>query len=172
MKFYAGIGSRETPADVAELMTRIAQHLSAEGYTLRSGHASGADQAFEAGTGSKEIYIPWKRFNASPDGILPSPAAFVMAEDFHPNWKNCNYASKALHARNCHQVLGLGLDEPVEFVIAWTYDGTPVGGTGQALRIAEHHRIPIFNLFNASQRRYWELMIEPMQEAQASSGIA
>ena len=44
---YAGIGSRETPMEVLELMTKASAWLGAKGYTLQSGGAIGADMAFE-----------------------------------------------------------------------------------------------------------------------------
>lgn len=44
---YAGIGSRETPMEVLELMTKASTWLGARGYTLQSGGAIGADMAFE-----------------------------------------------------------------------------------------------------------------------------
>ena len=44
---YAGIGSRETPMEVLELMTKASTWLGAKGYTLQSGGAIGADMAFE-----------------------------------------------------------------------------------------------------------------------------
>ncbi len=52
--------------------------------------------------------------------------------------------------RNVPQVLGRTLNPQYysKFVIAWTKDGKATGGTGQALRIAEHYNIPIYNLFN------------------------
>jgi len=48
-KYYAGIGSRSTPAEVLGKMTSIAGKLCDLGYVLRSGGAPGADTAFEAG---------------------------------------------------------------------------------------------------------------------------
>ena len=168
-KTYAGIGSRETPADVCALMTSIATHLRKDGYILRSGHAPGADSAFEAGAGNEaEIWIPWRGFNGSKSPLLPIPAAFAMAEEYHPKWTAVNLGGRSLHARNCHQVMGRDLVSPVEFVICWTYDGRASGGTGQALRIAEAHKIPVYNLFNDSDRRYWEVLMErpPEQAAQ------
>ncbi len=167
-KTYAGIGSRETPDDVCALMTSIATHLRKDGFTLRSGHASGADSAFEAGAGPEaEIWLPWRGFNGSKSPLLPIPAAFAMAEEYHPNWKAMNLGGRSLHARNCHQVMGRDLVSPVEFVICWTYDGGASGGTGQALRIAEAHNIPVYNLYADRHRRYWELMIEPPREQAA-----
>jgi hypothetical protein len=42
MKYYAGIGSRETPKDILDLISKIAIKLESLGYTLRSGGADGA----------------------------------------------------------------------------------------------------------------------------------
>lgn len=144
MKYYAGIGSRETPPRVLAKMTAIAQDLAAQGYILRSGAAEGADSAFEAGAGdAKEIWIPWRGFQNHPSRLVPSLAAFEMAARFHPAWERCSRGARALHARNCHQVLGADLATPVEFVVCWTKDGRASGGTGQAIRIAQHHGIPV-----------------------------
>lgn len=43
---YTGIGSRETPEKVQQFMAEIGQALGAAGWTLRSGFADGADNAF------------------------------------------------------------------------------------------------------------------------------
>lgn len=159
MKIYTGIGSRETPADVLALMTKIARRMAGAGFLLRSGAAPGADSAFEAGAGDlKEIYVPWKGFNGSALGMTPTPEAFVMAEKFHPAWNRCRRGARALHARNCHQVLGLNLRIPTSLVICWTMDGLSGGGTGQAIRIATHHKIPVHDLcIPVIRKRYEEL---------------
>lgn len=66
---YAGIGSRETPASVLDLMSRIARKLGARGWTLRTGGAEGADLAFYAGAydsapkGLVELCLPWYKYN-------------------------------------------------------------------------------------------------------------
>ena len=68
-KYYTGVGSRETPKDVLDLMEKIAYKLSKKGWILRSGGAEGADSAFFQGcekyssTPIAEIYIPWNGFN-------------------------------------------------------------------------------------------------------------
>lgn len=36
MKYYAGIGSRSSPPEILELMTKIAVKLRGQGWTLRS----------------------------------------------------------------------------------------------------------------------------------------
>lgn len=150
MKYYAGIGARETPPEICAKMTKIATILATKGYILRSGGADGADKAFEKGVMNvlkKEIYLPKLKFNGSLSTLLPSPEAFDIAARFHPVWDELDESSKRFHARNAHQVLGKDLKTPSEFVICWTKDGKASGGTGQALRMAEHYKIPIRNLF-------------------------
>lgn len=146
MKYYAGIGSRETPERILDIMTATALQMAGLGFTLRSGHADGADKAFELGAALKEIYLPWRRFNGSTSLLLPTPDAFIMAEKYHPAWDKCSPAAKKLHARNCHQVLGHDLKTPSEFVVCWTPNAGGGGGTGQAIRIAKAHGIMVYDL--------------------------
>lgn len=146
-RYYAGIGSRSTPPFILRTMTRVAERLRARGFILRSGGANGADSAFEAGAGdAKEIYLPWPRFNGNNSPLSkPSPEAFEMAAQVHPAWDRCSRGARALHARNCHQVLGADLATPVEFVLCWTPSGSESGGTGQAIRIAHKHDIRVLD---------------------------
>jgi len=158
---YAGIGSRKTPADVLALMRRIGERLALRGWTLRSGHAEGADQAFEAGClaagGRHEIFLPWPGFNGAPDApgyVCPRFGATLMVEAarFHPAWAQCNPGVRKLHARNVCQVLGLDLDAPIAAVICWTPGAAAGGGTGHAIRIAHAYGIPVFDLGAADRR--------------------
>jgi hypothetical protein len=147
---YAGIGSRETPSDVCEVFAALGEWFAKKGYILRSGHAKGADQAFERGCdrgqGAKEIYLPWKGFEGSNSAlVLQNKKAYTIAEQFHPYWSNLSEYAKKLQARNSHQVLGEDLNTPSAFVVCWTNNGSGKGGTGQALRIAKHYNIPIFD---------------------------
>jgi hypothetical protein len=159
MRAYAGIGSRRTPDEIRSVMTALASQLADRGYTLRSGHATGSDQAFERGAVTQaEVYLPWPTFeqNVRCDAIYmqPSPSleAVQMAAAHHPAWNRLGHGPRALHARNCHQILGSDLNDPVSFVVCWTRDGATdnpgpsTGGTGQALRIAAAHGISVFNL--------------------------
>jgi hypothetical protein len=159
MRTYAGIGSRRTPTSTLELMAALAAKLAQQNYTLRSGHASGADQAFECGAfAHAEVYLPWPGFEQSTrcDAIYlqgrPTDAAIHMASEHHPSWDRLSDGARLLHARNCHQILGRDLNDPVSFVVCWTPDGATTnpgpetGGTGQALRLALAQSIPIFNL--------------------------
>lgn len=151
MIYYAGIGSRETPTEILELFENIGTCLANKGLILRSGHAPGADKAFEKGcdkvNGKKEIFLPWRGFEgSSSDLVVCDQKAWEIAEEHHPYWHNLSDGARKLQARNSHQVLGWDLETPSKFVICWTKGGKGSGGTGQAIRIAKHYNIPIFDV--------------------------
>lgn len=120
MKFYAGIGSRETPSHILTLMCDLGRKLALDGWTLRSGHADGADQAFEKGAdlarGKKQIWLPWDGFNGAPryeetNGWTHRVARLggedeEIAAAHHPAWNRCSRAARLLHTRNVGQILG------------------------------------------------------------------
>jgi ribA/ribD-fused uncharacterized protein len=161
--FYAGIGSRETPAEVQKEMQNIAKFLERLGFTLRSGGAQGADVAFERGTAKKEIFL-----GSKPAGITE----LKIAKAIHPAWNAMMLATAKravennrdpeqavqavsnLMARNTNQIFGSDLNIPVDFVVCWTPDGAETtaergrdtGGTGQAIDMASRKGIPVFNL--------------------------
>lgn len=152
---YAGIGSRETPLNIQQQIVDIGFQLGQSGWLLRSGHADGADQAFEEGAisvrGKMEIFLPWPGFNDAPKGgsyitRKLTPELLDYAKQFHPAWDKCSNAAKSMHARNVCQIMGEDGNQLVDLVICWTKNGKGGGGTGQALRIAKHHKIPIFDL--------------------------
>lgn len=152
---YAGIGSRNTPEPVLALMQRCATRLEVLGYTLRSGGANGADSFFEAGCTHKEIYLPWPGFNGRQSEFQAvCDKALTLAATIHPRWDRLGRAARNLMGRNCYQVLGRDLSNPVDFVLCWTPDGVEdeqsrtqaTGGTGQAIALASRHGIPVFNL--------------------------
>jgi hypothetical protein len=155
MKYYSGIGSRETPEDILNIMSKIAIFLSKQNFLLRSGGADGADSAFESGCdkvrGKKEIYLPWKNFNKNPSkDYYVSAAALSLAEKYHPTWASLSHGARLLHGRNCYQVLGLELNTPSSFIICW-HKG--FGGTMQAVRLAKSYRVPVYNLFVKKERK-------------------
>jgi hypothetical protein len=147
-KYYAGIGSRETPLSLLPLIKEIVEILNKKGYTLRSGGAQGADSYFEKYSIKNEIFLPWKDFNGNKSDLYSAPhhLAIEMAKVFHPNYEALSSAAKTLMARNSQQIFGSDMKTPVEFVVCWTKDGKASGGTGQALRIAKEYNIPIYNL--------------------------
>ncbi len=171
MKAYAGIGSRSTPPYVLERMTKTASTLDSLEYILRSGGAYGADAAFEKGVGSerKQIFLPWANFNHHPSDLhlgsthLDEDQALTLAQQFHPAWDRCSSGARKLHARNCHQILGPTLDDPVKFVLCWTEGGKETGGTSQALRIAHHYDIYVCNLGAADGDDDLQLLLEELQ---------
>ena len=168
---YAGIGARATPAETQELMTQVAAELGAQNFTLRSGGARGADQAFEAGANlansPKQIFIPNDGFNGRTSGVDSASAdiprrAFDIAAEHHPSWDRLKPATQALHARNTLQILGPHCDQPVDFVLCWTADGRDSGGTGQALRVARAYNIPIANLGGPDAPRDVDAVLEKL----------
>lgn len=172
-KVYAGIGSRKCPNHILELMQVVAYNLAQLGWKLRSGGAEGADTAFQTGVEKfcefkfppkdyQEIYIPWsnpsKPFNNllqdRERGIIVenNPAADILAAQHHAVYSALSQGGKKLMKRNCFQVLGPQLNDPVKMIICYTVDGSigetsrDTGGTGQAIRIAFANNIPIYNL--------------------------
>lgn len=171
--FYTGIGSRETPEEVLNVMHAIAVSLWRSKWTLRSGGAAGADTAFERGAGPMSvIYLPWRGFNGRWGMVntvdKPSLAAYKMASDIHPAWQSLGAGAKAMHARNCHQVLGWTLEEPSQFVVCWTPDGCEdestraksTGGTATAIVLASRRGIPVFNLQKEDAKRRLNAYLE------------
>lgn len=161
MKYYTGVGSRNTPPEILALMAKIGYALAQQGWILRSGGAEGADSAFErgvrdAGAAEKmEIYLPWRNFNGNSSqrfGVCNE--ARELAATVHPAWQHLSQAAQSLHARNCYQVLGENLATPSSFLVCWTPDGCvsaetrkkTTGGTATAIVLAERKGIPRFNL--------------------------
>lgn len=185
-RWYAGIGSRETPQDVLQLMEEIAIELAHAGRGLRSGGARGADSAFERGAieadGRREIFLPVAGYGRRQDGIdaasLPSAAeAEALAKTLHPAWDRLDAIGRRLMARNANQVLGAGLDDPVRFVLCWANgsrrrNGKIVdvaGGTGLACRLAASRGIEVFNLKDLDHRQRIEQWIERIRDERRSS---
>lgn len=149
--FYAGIGARATPQVALDTIKHIARFLALDGYALRSGAAEGADTAFEEGcdseNGWKEIYLPWPMFRGHTSPLYGvSDEALELAKKHHPNWNSCSKYAQLFHGRNCYQVLGIDLKTPAKMVVCWTPEGKVVGGTGQAIRLAQAYEIPVINL--------------------------
>jgi hypothetical protein len=145
MNHYAGIGSRDTPQHILNMMQRLGFHMANLGWTLRSGGAIGADTAFEIGCnlvgGSKEIFLSK---DATPDAI-------ELALKYHPNPKALKQKGDyvlGLMGRNMQIISGTMLDKDVEFVVSWTRDGKDSGGTGHTMRYCWDKGIRVYNLFD------------------------
>ena len=152
---YAGIGSREAPPEALEQCRELAGLFERLGFVLRSGAAQGCDAAFESGLRSPEraeIFLPWSGFMGHASRFRsPTPQAIALARVIHPAWQRLNAHARWLQARNSHQVLGADLRSPVRFIACWTPGAMQVGGTAQAMRIADSRGIPIFNLASSRQ---------------------
>lgn len=167
---YAGVGARETPTPVLDLMEELAGRLATEGWTLRTGFSPGADQAFCRGAlragGEIELFLPCPGFEAPALSKLlanaaesqvrvrgqPTAQARRIGAESHPTWHALDQATRLLRSRDVHEVLGENVSDPVALVICWTPDGSvdggspDAGGTGQALRVARAHGVPVLNL--------------------------
>ena len=149
----AGIGSIQTPNEICAAMFKIGTWCAIQKIEVRSGHANGADWAFENGAGELCIaYLPWVGFNSQlkmcGNAIILDFTKEVMelAEKYHPSFNYLSPGAKKLIARNSFQVLGSDLKSPVNAIVCWTKDAKTVGGTGQALRIAEDYGLPVINM--------------------------
>lgn len=159
--FFAGVGSRDTPKDVLELMAEIGGLMTEADIRLRSGGAIGADSAFwegarEVDPAGMEIFLP-KAKRHIPEGILHmSPVFERLAKNFHPfpegitpdpqNPNDKRHYYLKLMARNGNQVFGTDFRNPSNAVICWTKGGKGEGGTGQAIRLASSVGIPVIDL--------------------------
>lgn len=141
--YYSLVGSRETPKDIMELMTRFVEKGCRYGYISRSGGADGSDTCAEEGVyrflstqelpesfagNYMEIYLPWKDFNgrcSQSSGYYTLPwmdskyEAEKIASETHPAWERCSQGAKKLHTRNVLQGLGQDLQTPSRFILCW-----------------------------------------------------
>lgn len=167
-KILTGVGSRETPKPILELIRKVSKKLVLSGYTLRSGGAYGADTAFYEGwwdaykedqcVPETEIYLPWDGFNYHRAGknylVVNDKEILSQAEELvneiHPAVNRLNRGAKALHTRNCFQVLGRDLSAPSTLFLCYAKvdsKGEPSGGTRTAIKLAEKYNIKVTNLF-------------------------
>lgn len=164
-KYYAGVGSRETPDDVLLLMIRLGRTLADVGYTLSSGDAIGADRAFWFGaTLSPRHAEVGCRIYLHKDGYqgrFNNPKiGFLVATQFRETWDKAEAIASAarggfyglgpggiaLHTRNVFQIYGHTLRAKVGSVYYW---GLPKGktekvngGTNTALQLAIKANLP------------------------------
>jgi len=159
-KIYAGIGSRETPGTILDLMASLGGLLAENGWYCRSGNATGADQAFARGVNQVDptrmvVYLPWPGFErqALVEGNRvienPSREAIELARREIHWYDRCKQGAQKMFARNMHQVLGSKLNYPARFIVCWTPGGADVGGTAYAIRLARKHGVVVHNMGTA-----------------------
>lgn len=171
---YAGIGSRETPKEILELMTKAGRWLSELGYTLNTGltfygKKEGADGAFIDGVSQ----VKGKMNLFAPEKIKDGGIELEIAKEIHPYWDKLKPGGKKLQARNINQVFGANLNEPVDFVLFWAEEqannkNRPKGGTGQAVEMARRKGIPTINMADTNWR---EQLKEAMRKVPDGKGV-
>lgn len=165
--FYTGVGSREQSEKEAKRIIKVGAWLDRLGYSLRSGHAKGADHCFELGmlTHTKcletsEIYLPSPGFNRGAndervDYIVGSQLdnldeAREILRTVMPWIDKVKGFALDAHTRNVYQVLGKDLDNPSNLLVAcsdWDKPGISVkGGTRTAWALAKENSVPSFNI--------------------------
>ena len=169
-----GIGSRETPEETLELFEQLGADARARDWWIRSGHAEGADYAFEKGAKDHCIvYLPWNGFNKDlpllgrgrTSELRDDALDFVYRHDKWADPEGTSQGVKRIKQRNVFQVLGEDLKSPSDLVICWTEEGKVVGGTGLAIRIAREHNIPIINLGNQEvEENFQEILQDHIME--------
>lgn len=169
MKYYAGIGSRETPQGILDAFYEIGRQAAVLNWTLRSGRAPGADSFFEKGciaaNGPCEIFTPWAGFpNGSDLRMRPAyvfdrldaqqqTAAKASVAKYHPAPERLSPGAMKLMARNYCQMHGPRTDSPAtDLIVCYTKDGRASGGTGQAIRMAEDAGITVLNAHGYEDR--------------------
>lgn len=162
-RYYTGVGSRETPLEVLDLMKQIGYRMAELGYIGRSGAAEGADTAFYEGWGEHKLqshshtpfveYLPWKGFNGKYNVVAPLLENYEQAEEIaskvHPVWERLSRGAKALHARNVYQVLGDDLSTPSNVLFCYA-EPTKIGvkgGTNTAVQLAIQNGVKWYNLY-------------------------
>lgn len=152
---YAGIGARATPPHIIDMMRELGIAFAKKGYTLHTGAAQGADQAFAEGAiyggGMVRLFLPWPTYEQEWISGLNKQAEIVVLRDsdrmahlsvaeLHPTFATLSQGVRKLHARNFLILQDIG------FVTCWTPNGVEAGGTGQGIRIAERMDTKIWNL--------------------------
>lgn len=162
-RYFTGVGSRNTPPEIIDVMVQIGFHLSNRYYTFRSGDADGSDRAFYKGFlqagGNMEIYLPWNGFNGSfeDDVFINTPKldnydkATEILKEVLPYYDNLKDSHRSLHTRNVYQVLGRRLNEPSDLCVYYAEptgkNGHVKGGTNTAVQLCKLYDVPSFNLW-------------------------
>ena len=155
-----GIGSRETPQEFLELFEDLGREAADRDWWVRSGHADGADYAFEKGALKHCIvYLPWGTFNREKQVLGVARTQPLRDEVLKIVYKHEKYAQKLsdpiklIKSRNVYQVLGEDLKTPSDVVVCWTDEGAICGGTGLAIKIAMDYGIPVVNVGDYDTKR-------------------
>lgn len=161
---FAGIGNRETPPEALAICAAISSILAEAGYVLRTGGATGCDQAFlSTASMHAEIYVPWHNFEGFPMWWEIPKAAYELACKYVPYLNKVKSKGVVLmHSRNMMQVMGPDLKTKSDFVVCYTQNGRQENyegyvnqcGTDSAITCARDHGIPVININNPGWSEY------------------
>ena len=193
---YAGIGSRETPAAVLEAMTKVAEYLDKQGFTLNTGKTFPAKPSTDPKYQKQyEERLAFSKKHNGKVGLDEEGAdrAFSLGatkknlfgvdkpigqremtvmQEIHPNPSALKEGAKKLMARNTNQVFGKNLDTPVDFVLFYAKEtSNPLrveGGTGQAVEMARRKGIPTINMANPNWRQELNRVLSGITQAPVS----
>jgi hypothetical protein len=181
---YAGIGSRETPKEVLDLMTKAAKYLDDLGYTLQTGFTfknketgldeEGADKAFSDGSKNKTLFGP-SGIRRTVKGVTTQESydndvtqkSNTIVKEIHPAPDMLTSGAVKLMARNTNQIFGKNLNSSVDFVLFYAKETDnplrPKGGTGQAVEMARRKGIPTINMADSNWREQLKKVIQKEQ---------
>lgn len=158
----ACIGSRQLAASDLAFCRALADALTAQGWTLVTGGATGADQAFAEGAAPSRLVlvVPWAGFHAgSLDPLVARGARRVVAtlDDprsqaalaTHPARDRLGPGGTRLIARD-GWIVAPTPGRPVAWCIAWP--GSQPGGTGFTQRLARRQGIRVSDLRDPAVR--------------------
>lgn len=191
----AGIGARGTPPKARKQITELGALCRRLGIWVRSGHAPGADYAWEKGARERTVvYLPFPGFNDGAPLLTPRVVCLGQASsgagdyrrpheqaterasqairDYHPSQGKLMGKPRLFQLRNYFQVMGAGPgDAPVGAVVYWAPEdeaGNVEGGTGQAVRVARAAELPAWNLARVDAgevARRLEALVSPPRPA-------
>lgn len=146
------VGSRDIGSSDFDFCTNLAKEIVKAGFSISSGNAQGADQAFAGGGNSIDpskvsLFLPKQGYNITAiharNNVINTLEKewFEIAERNHPVFNNLSYYVRCLLARN----VGIVINSKcvVGFVNNKKSGG---GGTGHTFRVASHLGVPTLKL--------------------------
>lgn len=167
-KRIACFGSRETPDYVLEMMFRIGSYITENGAICSSGHAYGADHAFELGACASDpthmvVNLPWPSYNSdlpiaegAEVNVLSSRddegELIALASQFHDSWDKVQgrRGLERLHARNILIAQNAALG-----ICYLNHSRVGYGGSGQCYRYLRSKGVPVIDLADESTFATW-----------------
>ena len=153
MRYYAGVGSRETPLREQARMEKISKLLGELGYYLRSGGAEGAGQAFERGAEIAGYPVEEWSPNISYFPLHEWATEKASSTCWELPLERMSAYKISSITRNMYVLFGDDSEilKPVDFVVYWSAsDPMEKGGgceeTRSVVRASHEAGIPTYNL--------------------------